>query len=41
MNRNKTLSYRITDAIVTAFAFAAGAALIAPVVLVAAIPFAG
>jgi hypothetical protein len=41
MNRTKTLSYRLTDAIVAAFAFAAAATLVAPVVLVAVVPFAG
>ncbi len=41
MNSTKTLSYRITDAVVATFAFAAAAAILVPVVLVAVVPFAG
>jgi len=41
MTRHQTLSAKITDLAVAAVAFAAAAAIIAPVALVAAFPFAG
>lgn len=41
MYQQKTLAYRISDAIAAALAFAAGAALLAPIALVVLVPFAG
>ena len=41
MTSSKTISARITDAAVAAVAFAAAAAILAPVGLVALFPFAG
>ncbi len=41
MTSHRSASARITDAFIAAFAFAAGAAILAPVLLVAVVPFAG
>jgi hypothetical protein len=41
MSSTKTLSYRIIDAAIGAFALVAAAAILAPVALVVIAPFAG
>jgi hypothetical protein len=41
MNRKKSLSYRIADAVVTTLALAATAALVTPFVVIAVAPFGG